>query len=35
MKSRTGLVEHGLFLSMATKVIVAHETRVTEMESAR
>ncbi len=35
IKSRTGIVEHGLFLSMATKVIVAHETRVTEMESAR
>ena len=35
IKSRTGIVEHGLFLGMATKVIVAHETRVTEMESAR
>jgi ribose 5-phosphate isomerase A len=35
IKSRTGIVEHGLFLDMVTKVIVAHETRVTEMESAR
>jgi ribose 5-phosphate isomerase A len=34
IKSRAGIVEHGLFLDMATKVIVAHETRITEMESA-
>ena len=27
-----GIVEHGLFLDMATKVIVANETGITEME---
>ena len=32
IKSRAGIVEHGLFLDMATKVIVAHETGITEME---
>ncbi|HCU80770.1 MAG TPA: ribose 5-phosphate isomerase A [Chloroflexi bacterium] len=34
IKCRVGIVEHGLFLDMATKVIVAHETGITEMESA-
>lgn len=32
IKSRAGIVEHGLFLDMATKVIVANETGITEME---
>ena len=35
IKSRTGIVEHGLFLDMATKVIVANETGITEMQSTR
>ena len=33
--SRTGIVEHGLFLDMATIVIVANETGITEMQSTR
>ena len=33
--SRTGIVEHGLFLNMATKVIIANETGITEMQSTR
>lgn len=35
LESRPGIVEHGLFLNMATKVIVADEGRVRELERSR
>ena len=35
LESRPGIVEHGLFLDMATRVIVADEGGVRELERGR